>query len=202
MQGMTAVQSEQRKLLARIRTALAARIRVPLEPGPVPAAVLLPIFFRDGEPHLLLTKRTEHLNHHRGEISFPGGVRQPEDRDAQATALRETWEEVGIRPEDVEVLGELDDFYSIHHYLVTPFVGFFPADYQLRPNPAEIDRLITPPLAHLLDPRCFRVEEWAWQGRHHPVYFYSFGGDEIWGLTAAIIKQFLDCVFPVPRTDP
>ncbi|BDV44846.1 coenzyme A pyrophosphatase [Geotalea uraniireducens] len=199
---MQAVLFDQQELLTKIRAALAARTRVPLAAGPVPAAVLLPLFFRGGEPHLLLTKRTERLNHHRGEISFPGGVRQQEDRNAQATALRETWEEVGIRPEDVEILGELDDFYSIHNYLVTPFVGLFPADYRLQPNPAEIDRLITPPLAGLLDPGRFRVEDWTWQGRHQPVYFYSYGEDEIWGLTAAIIKQFLDCVFPPPRSAP
>ncbi len=182
-------------LKERIRTALAAHVRVPMAPGPVPAAVLLPLFLKEGEYHVLFTKRTEHLNHHRGEISFPGGGCQPDDEDSLATALRETWEEVGIAPEDVEVLGILDDVYSIHNYLVTPYVGIFPPDYRLRPNAWEIERLIEVPLAHLLQPEIFRVEDWNWKGRTHPVYFYTCSDDEVWGLTAAILKQFLDLVF-------
>ncbi len=182
-------------LKERIRAALAAHVRVPMPPGPVPAAVLLPLFRKEGEYHVLFTKRTEHLNHHRGEISFPGGVCQPGDACPRETALRETWEEVGIAPADVEVLGTLDDFYSIHDYLVTPFVGEFPADYPLRVNPAEIERLIEVPLDHLLRPEIFRAEDWRWKGRIHPVYFYTCGDDEVWGLTAAILKQFLDLVF-------
>lgn len=183
-------------LPARVRAALAGRARVPLEPGPVPAAVLVPLFLDGGEYHVLFTKRTEHLNHHRGEISFPGGVCHPEDGGPRETALRETWEEVGIRPEDVEVLGELDDFYSVHNYLVTPVVGIFPAGCALQVNPDEIERVITVPLAHFLRPEVFRVEDWSWRGRIHPVYFYTYQGDEIWGLTAAILKQFLDLTFP------
>lgn len=182
-------------LKERIRKTLAAHRRVPMPPGPVPAAVLLPLFRKEGEYHILFTKRTEHLNHHRGEISFPGGVCQSEDGDPLQTALRETWEEVGIVPADVEVLGILDDFYSIHNYLVTPFVGEFSADYPLRANPAEIERLIEVPLDHLLRPDIFRAEDWTWKGRTHPVYFYTCGNDEVWGLTAAILKQFLDLVF-------
>lgn len=176
----------------RIRAALAAHVRVPMAPGPVPAAVLLPLFLKEGAYHLLFTKRTEQLNHHRGEISFPGGVRQPEDRDPLQTALRETWEEVGIEPATVEVLGVLDDFYSIHNYLVTPYVGVFPAGSRLRINQEEIERIIEVPLAHLRRPEVFRAEDWNWKGRAHPVYFYRYGNDEIWGLTAAILKQFLD----------
>lgn len=180
----------------RIKTALAAHVRVPMPPGPVPAAVLLPLFPKSGEYHVLLTKRTEHLNHHRGEIAFPGGSADPDDTDLLQTALRETWEEVGIAPEDVEILGVLDDFYSIHNYLVTPYVGLFPADYPLRVNSWEIERILEVPLSHLLRPEVFRTEDWNWKGRQHPVHFYTFGDDEIWGLTAAILKQFLDLAFP------
>ncbi|HEY6873010.1 MAG TPA: CoA pyrophosphatase [Geobacteraceae bacterium] len=183
-------------LKERIKTALAAHERVPMAPGPVPAAVLLPLYLRSGSCHVLFTKRTEHLHHHRGEISFPGGVRHPEDRDALATALRETEEEVGIARADVEVLGMLDDFYSIHDYLVTPCVGFLPADPRFRINHGEIERLIEVPLDQLLNPGIFRAEDWRWRGRQQPVYFYRWGNDEIWGLTAAILKQFLDIVFP------
>lgn len=183
------------ELKERIRRALAGHQKVSLPPGPVPAAVLVPLFLKGGEPHVLFTKRTEHLNHHRGEISFPGGVSDPDDPDLLATALRETWEEVGIDPADVEALGELDDFYSVHNYLVTPFVGIFPANYPLKINRWEIDKIIEVPIAHLLRPEIFRVEDWSWKGRTHPVCFYTYGEDEIWGLTAAILKQFLDIVF-------
>jgi 8-oxo-dGTP pyrophosphatase MutT (NUDIX family) len=179
-------------LMEQIKTALAVRTRVPLPPGPVPAAVLLPLFLKDGGYHVLFTKRSQQLNHHRGEISFPGGVSQPEDGSLLVTALRETWEEVGIAPEEVEILGALDDFLSIHDYLVTPFVGVFPEAYPLRINGEEIERIIEVPLSHLLKPEIFRTEDWTWKGREHQVFFYTFGDDEIWGLTAAILKQFLD----------
>ena len=177
-----------------IRTALASHKRIPMAAGPVPAAVLLPLFQKNGVYHILFTKRTEHLNHHRGEISFPGGGCHPEDRDTLQTALRETWEEVGIIPDDVDTLGVLDDFLSIHNYLVTPYVGVFSADYPFRINRDEIERLIEVPLSYFLDPDICRVKEWNWRGRAHPVYFYTFMGDEIWGLTAAILKQFLDII--------
>lgn len=182
-------------LRERIKAALAGRERIAMPPGPVPAAVLLPLYLREGVCQVLFTKRTEHLHHHRGEISFPGGVRHPEDRDTLETALRESREEVGIAPADVEVLGVLDDFHSIHNYLVTPFVGFLPSDPLFRINAGEIERLIEVPLSHLLRPEIFRAEDWSWKGRTHPVYFYSYHDDEIWGLTAAILKQFLDIVF-------
>ena len=163
-----------------------------MESGPVPAAVLLPLFLKDGEFHLLFTKRTPHLTHHSGEISFPGGVCEPGDRGSAATALRETWEEIGILPADVEVLGELDDCHSIHNYLVTPVVGMFPADYRLTVNDSEIERIIEVPLSHFGKPGVFRTEDWQWQGKRRAMYFYVHGDDEIWGLTARILKNFLD----------
>jgi 8-oxo-dGTP pyrophosphatase MutT (NUDIX family) len=182
-------------LTEKIRAALAAHKRVPMAPGPVPAAVLLPLFRKNGAYHILFTKRTEHLNHHRGEISFPGGVCHQEDRNTLETALRETWEEVGIVPDHVDILGELDDFHSVYNYLVTPYVGIVaPEDYQFRINAAEIERLIEVPLAHLLQPDIFRVEKRNWRGRSHTVYFFNWHGDKIWGLTAAILKQFLDII--------
>ena len=152
----------------------------------------MPLFYRDGEFHLLFTKRTSHLQHHSGEISFPGGVCDPGDRDVIDTALREAWEEVGILPADVEVLGALDDAHSIHNYLVTPVVGVFPGGYQLTVNDDEIERLIEAPLSHFGTPGVYRMECWARQGRLHPVHFYQHGEDEIWGLTGRILKQFLD----------
>jgi 8-oxo-dGTP pyrophosphatase MutT (NUDIX family) len=182
-------------LKEQIKAALAARKRVPMSPGPTPSAVLIALFLKDDEYHVLFTKRTEKVNHHKGEISFPGGVRQADDRDSEQTALRETWEEVGIRPVDVEILGVLDDFYSIYNYLITPYVGMIPSGYAFKTNPDEIERILEVPLRHLLNTEIFRVEDWTWKGRTYPVYFYAYRGDEVWGVTAAILKHFLDIVF-------
>lgn len=181
-------------LKTEIKTALGLHKRVELPPGPVPAAVLIPLFLKNDTYHILFTKRTENLTHHRGQVSFPGGVSQPEDQDSLRTALRETWEEVGISPDEVDILGVLDDFLSIYDYLVTPYVGMVNAGHQLRINPAEIERIIEIPLSFLLRPDIFRIEEWNWQGRTYPLFFFDYEGDKIWGLTATILKQFLDII--------
>ena len=157
-----------------------------------PAAVLLPVYRRDGEETVLFTRRTDQLEHHAGEISFPGGARHPEDADLAATALRETEEEMGIARGDVLLLGRLDDFYSVHGYHVVPYVGTFPWPYPFRVNRAEIAEVIELPTARLRDPAIFHTEDWQHRGRAHPVHFYLIDGHEIWGLTAAILKQFLE----------
>lgn len=182
--------------IARIERALAGYpLRTIDANGLHAAAVLLPLYVRDGEETVLFTRRTEHLNHHRGEISFPGGRRHPEDADLLATALRETEEEMGIRPADVTALGRLDDFVSVHGYHVVPFIGTFPWPYPFRADPREIAEVIEVPLATLRDPGIWRQEDWRHQGRHYPVHFCTVGAHEIWGLTAAILRQFLRRVF-------
>jgi 8-oxo-dGTP pyrophosphatase MutT (NUDIX family) len=160
-----------------------------------PAAVLLPLYVREGEDTVLFTRRTEHLHHHRGEISFPGGRRHPSDLDLLATALRETEEEMGIRPAEVNVLGRLDDFVSVHGYHVVPFVGTFPWPYPFRVDAGEIAEVIEVPLEILRDPAIWRQEDWSHHGRIHPVHFCTVGEHEIWGRTAAILRQFLRRAF-------
>ena len=159
-----------------------------------PSAVLLPLFERDDEPHLLFTRRTDDVRHHRGEISFPGGAWEPHDENLQATALRETEEEIGLKAGDIEVLGRLDDFESIHGYHVIPYVGIFPSSYPLTADPREIAEIIEVPIARLLDPAIFRVEDWTHKGRQIPVCFYTVDEHEIWGLTADILRQVLEHV--------
>lgn len=154
---------------------------------------MLPLFDQAGEPHLLFTRRTEEVRHHQGEISFPGGAWEPEDVDIQATALREAEEEVGLRPGDVTLLGRLDDFESIHGYHVVPFVGSFAAPYCFEVDQREIAEMIEVPISRLRDPDIFRVEDWQHRGRVIPVCFYTIDEHEIWGLTAEILKQFLEC---------
>jgi 8-oxo-dGTP pyrophosphatase MutT (NUDIX family) len=181
-------------LKEQIRTLLAAHKRVPLPQGPVRSAVLIPLFLKNGAYYILFTKRAENLTHHPGEVSFPGGVYQPEDVDTIRTALRETSEEVGIAPQEVDILGVLDDFLSIYNYLVTPYVGFVAAGHQLRINPAEIERLIEVPLSFLLNPGIFQLRDWTLHGHTFPVFFIDYEGDEIGGITAAILKQLLEII--------
>jgi 8-oxo-dGTP pyrophosphatase MutT (NUDIX family) len=157
-----------------------------------PSAVLIPIFQKNGEPHLLLTLRTEKVASHKGQISFPGGARENGDRDLLATALRETYEEVGIRPEHVEVLGELDDLLAVTNFIVTPFVGIFPYPYNFRISHDEIAELIEIPLAFFLDPVNCRTEQWLYKGRNVTVYFYDYGKYTVWGVTGRILKGFVD----------
>jgi 8-oxo-dGTP pyrophosphatase MutT (NUDIX family) len=185
-------EAERIELVRHLRSALALRIRGVLEAGPVPAAVLLPLIEQGGEFSVLFTKRTDSLRHHTGEICFPGGGVSAGDDGPLAAALRETAEEIGVSPKEVEVLGCLDDTLSVHDYLVTPFVGIIRPGSGFTVNAAEIERLIVVPLSHLLKPEIFRMEMMVRQGREVPVYFYTCGDDVVWGLTARILRQFLD----------
>jgi 8-oxo-dGTP pyrophosphatase MutT (NUDIX family) len=164
-----------------------------------PAAVLLPLLLRDGEECVLFTRRTEHLPHHGGEISFPGGARHADDSDLATTALRETEEEIGIPAAQISLHGRLDDFWSIHGYHVVPFVGTIPYPFQYRIADHEITELIEAPLDHFRSPGVHHVEDWAHRGRVHPVDFYRYGDHVVWGLTAAILRQFLEVTDPAAR---
>ena len=157
-----------------------------------PAAVLIPLFERDGRDHLLFTVRTGHLVHHAGEISFPGGGHDTDDADLSVTALRETEEELGIDRQSIEILGRLDDFYSIHGYHVVPYVGVIPGPEQLQIDPFEIAATFAAPLAHFRAPGVYHTEDWTHHGRTHPVDFYRYENHVIWGLTAAILRQLLE----------
>lgn len=159
----------------------------------VRAAVLIPLLAASDGERLLYTKRSDHVAAHRGQISFPGGKWSEEDADLQVTALRESWEEVGIAPQDVEILGQLDDVVTLTGFVITPFVGRLPTPYPLRPNPGEIARLIEVPIADLLRPQAFHLESRrAPDGRTVSLYSFETQGDLIWGATARITKQFID----------
>jgi 8-oxo-dGTP pyrophosphatase MutT (NUDIX family) len=175
-----------------IRQALAGYPSTTLELGSMRAsAVLVPLLLKDGELQLLFTRRTEHLPHHRGEISFPGGAHHAGDESLLATALRETEEEMGIAPADVQILGRLDDFQSVHNYHVIPYVGLIPAPYPYKVNDGEIAQVFEIPLQRLSDPAIFHKENWQERGRVFPICFYTLPECQIWGLTAAILRQFL-----------
>lgn len=184
-------------LRQRVEAVLADRLRRVVEPGDlIPAAVLLLLTNR-ASPHVLFVKRTDHVAHHKGQISFPGGLVETLDGSRLETALREAQEEIGLPPEAVEVLGTLDDTETrATQFVITPFVGLIREPVRYRPDGTEIERVLEVPLAALLDPGNFRVEMWELDGEAHPVYFYEYRGETIWGATARILKQFLDLVFP------
>ena len=116
------------------------------------ASVLIPLRQIDGELHLLFTQRASHLNSHSGQVAFPGGKQDPQDRSALETVLRECEEEIGLAPEQVECLGQIDQIISLYHYLVTPFVAIIASDFISRPNSDEIDTVFEVPLSFFLNP--------------------------------------------------
>ncbi len=179
--------------LGQIRRVLDGWPKVRLDDSShLPAAVLLLLLEKGGEYHVLFTRRTETLSHHKGQISFPGGACQGEDATLLETALRESREEIGLAPEDVEVLGELDDTLTyVSHYRITPFVAGIPWPYPFKPNPAEIAEIITVPLVALREKANFHEEIWVEGGISVTVPFYNYRGKVIWGATARILKQFL-----------
>ncbi len=153
---------------------------------------MMPLYQADDDHYLLLTKRTHLVEHHKGQISFPGGMRDPSDEDLLSTALREAHEEIGIKSEDVEILGSLDEVPTYTGFIITPFIGLIPYPYPLTPNEYEVAEVIRAPLSMLLDSRNFRQEIWEYEGRRQPIYFYDLGKHVVWGITGKIIKNFID----------
>lgn len=156
--------------------------------------MLVPIINRGGAS-LLFAKRTERVGHHKGQISFPGGVVQPEDPSLLDAALRECEEEIGLAPRAVEPLGILDDTETVAtQFVITPFVGLIREPPAWRPDGEEIEKVIEVPLAALLEDGNFRVEMWEGAGGRRPVYFFDYQGETIWGATARILRHYLDLV--------
>lgn len=159
------------------------------------AAVLVPLVDRSEGLTVLLTKRTDHLHDHAGQVSFPGGRLEPEDPDAVAAALRESEEEIGLPRTAVEPLGALDDTETVAtNFVITPWVGVIREPVMWRPDGQEIERVIEVPFAELAKPGGMRTEEWERNGVRRPVYFFDYRGDTIWGATARIVKHYLDVV--------
>ncbi|NBD12476.1 NUDIX hydrolase [Corallococcus silvisoli] len=162
------------------------------------AAVLLPLFERQGVPYVLFTRRPTNLRTHAGQYAFPGGGQEARDVTPLETALRETEEELGIARGDVRVLGLLDETPTTSSYRIRPYVGVIPGDGKYVPNPMEVDLVLEVPLAALLDPSIVRVERHMWEGLEHDVHFYTHGEHVIWGATARILRNFLQLVVDVP----
>lgn len=186
----------------RIRRVLAGRPKRALpepEAGPgglVRAAVLVPLFEEAGRLHVLLTRRTEDVRDHKGQISFPGGRKDPADQTLLETALRECEEEIGVPPARVRVMGELDDLVTITDYLVSPYVGLIPYPFPFRISEREIAEIIRLPIEDFLPPERLRVaRRLQYRGAIHTTYFFDMGPHIVWGVTAQILLQLLESAY-------
>ncbi|WP_375396825.1 CoA pyrophosphatase [uncultured Sphingomonas sp.] len=184
-------------LADRLRVALAEDHAPVLLPGdlpglpddgapPAPAAVLVAITDRD-DPGVILTRRTETMRRHAGQIAFPGGRIDTEDENATAAALREAEEEIGLPPAAVTVIGPADHYLTGTGYGVTPIVGVIPPDLTFRPSTAEVAAVFEVPLAFLLDPGNVGEASVQWEGRARRYYEITWRDRRIWGATAAMI---------------
>ncbi|MDD5369354.1 MAG: CoA pyrophosphatase [Anaerolineaceae bacterium] len=159
------------------------------------AAVLVPLACLDGSWHLVYTVRTDFVQDHKGQVAFPGGATESEDVDRAATALREAWEEIGILPAHVQILGYLDNLTTISGYLITPVVGVIPWPYCFRASPDEVKRVFTIPLQWLADSS--HREERAFVGAttglpRKAIFFSDYEGETLWGITARITVILLE----------
>jgi 8-oxo-dGTP pyrophosphatase MutT (NUDIX family) len=156
------------------------------------AGVLVPLFVRDGSLWILFTRRTETVEQHRGQISFPGGAQEAVDATLWETALRESEEEIGLAPSDPIALGSLSPIVTVTNFYVEPYVAAIPQPYVFRPQEAEIAELLEVPVAALMDPAV--LEKKPFPGREEPVLFYHHGENVIWGATARMLEELLEAL--------
>ncbi len=159
------------------------------------AAVLIPLLKHD-PLQLLLTTRANHLRHHPGQVSFPGGAQDAQDHDLIDTALRESLEEISLAPEHVSVLGQMPAFRTISGYRVTPVIGLVDINVSLEADHNEVEDVFTLPLAFALDRDNHHTEWVKRNGKASPVYFIRWQDKMIWGATAAFIRNLSYIIYP------
>jgi len=159
------------------------------------AAVMIPMLEIDHQWHILLTKRSDSLTEHRGQVAFPGGAQEVQDKDLTQTGLREMQEEIGIRPQDVRVFGNLGDMPIMTGYLIRPFVCEIPWPYILEISNAEVQSAFKVPLSWLANPKNHRSEYRSYAGREYPVvYFDHYDGHQLWGASAEMTLALLEAL--------
>ncbi len=158
------------------------------------ACVMVPIILKDDQLQLLLTKRTDTVEHHKGQISFPGGMVDECDESSNATALREVEEEIGISSSVISILGRLDDIHIPSGFVVTPIVGYIESLSGLKTSPHEVAEVLFIPLEKFFDPSLRRTETRELKGVMRQVYLYDVWKEPVWGATAFIIKQLVDII--------
>ena len=160
------------------------------------AAVLVPVVARAGQVNLLFTQRTEHLNAHPGQISFPGGRVEAQDASRIDTALRETEEEIGLARSHVQILGALPVYELGTGFRITPVVGWIEAPFATRPDPYEVADIFEVPMAHFLDATRYQRLEYHFNGRHRNYVAIPYEGRYIWGATAGMLLSLAHVLSP------
>ncbi len=197
---MNRLQAEQDTnpdtLAASLRCELASRKPVvEASDGAVPAGVLVPLHFHDDKWHVILNIRSQHVSHHQGEVAFPGGRLEPGDVDMTACALRESWEEMGINPEDVDVLGPLDATLTRTNFLVWPTIGVIPHPYDFKPDSREVAAVLDIPLHTMIDGSAVLHEaRLNADGTLLRRKAYGHDGHLIFGATAWILSDLLEVI--------
>lgn len=193
-EGIGQILTNKNELKEHIRGILKSRQRktIPRE-DLSESAVLIPICWDKGEPRIIVTMRSMNVEHHKGEISFPGGRAEPDDEGLIHTALREAHEEIGLSPDQVDVLGILDDHISIMGYHITPVVGTIPYPYEFVIN-SESETLLYVPLRQALMDSVWMAEKTSFMGREINIYFLEIDGGVVWGATARMLKHFVDII--------
>jgi 8-oxo-dGTP pyrophosphatase MutT (NUDIX family) len=160
------------------------------------AAVLLPIFKENQVWRLLFTRRTDTVQDHKGQVSFPGGAMEIEDRDLEVTALREAQEEIGLNPASVQILGSLRRIISSSQYIITPFVGQIEWPFPLIVSEHEVSRVFSIPLNWLVDPNHHALKPFLKRNGETEieVFYEPYDGEVVWGLTGQITENFIDII--------
>ena len=154
-----------------------------------PAAVLVPLINRLDEVTVLLTKRTDHLNNHAGQISFPGGRMDKNDRNPEQTALRETEEEIGLTAKQIEIVGQLDDYVVGTGFIVRPIIGFIEPPFKLTPHEFEVAEVFETPLSFLTNPSNFVRQSREIGGSKRSYFVVQWNDYFIWGATAGMLRN-------------
>lgn len=160
-----------------------------------PAAVLVALQQIGGEMHVVLTKRASHLKHHAGQISFPGGKQEKADNSLEQTALREAGEEIGLPPQNVEILGRMPAHETVTNFTVTPVLGLIRATFSPIPDHNEVAEVFTVPFSHITNPARFSIQGRHWRGQRRAYYTVPYGPYYIWGATARILHSLAEGMY-------